>query len=60
MNPVVLYVPRCIQNGLERLGLKALKDFLDEILSKLVWSIFLLWFELRKKLFAIIEFYLDP
>jgi hypothetical protein len=27
MDPVVVYVPRCVQNGSERLGLKALEDF---------------------------------
>jgi hypothetical protein len=26
-DPVVVYVPRCIQNGLESLGLDALEDF---------------------------------
>jgi hypothetical protein len=31
MDPVVVYVPRTIQNGWERIGLKALKDFHDEI-----------------------------
>jgi hypothetical protein len=27
MYPVVVYVPRCVQNGSESLGLKALEDF---------------------------------
>jgi hypothetical protein len=27
MDPVVIYVPRCVQNGSESLGLKALEDF---------------------------------
>jgi hypothetical protein len=27
MGPVAVYVPRCVQNGPESLGLKALKDF---------------------------------
>jgi hypothetical protein len=27
MDPVVVYVPRCVQNGSENLGLKALEDF---------------------------------
>jgi hypothetical protein len=27
MDPVVVYVPRCFQNGAESLGLKALEDF---------------------------------
>jgi hypothetical protein len=27
MDPVVVYVPRCVQNGSESLGLKALEDF---------------------------------
>jgi hypothetical protein len=31
MDPVVVYVPRCIQNGSKRLGLKALEDFGVEI-----------------------------
>jgi hypothetical protein len=26
MDPVVVYVPRCVQNGSESLGLKALED----------------------------------
>jgi hypothetical protein len=27
MDSVVVYVPRCVQNGLESLGLKVLDDF---------------------------------
>jgi hypothetical protein len=27
MDPVIVYVPRCVQNGSESLGLKALQDF---------------------------------
>jgi hypothetical protein len=27
MDPGVVYIPRCIQNGSESLGLKALEDF---------------------------------
>jgi hypothetical protein len=27
MDPVVVYVPRCVQNALKSLGLKALEDF---------------------------------
>jgi hypothetical protein len=27
VNPVLVYVPRCVQNGSEILGLKALEDF---------------------------------
>jgi hypothetical protein len=27
MDPVVVYVPRCVQNGTESFGLKALEDF---------------------------------
>jgi hypothetical protein len=27
MDPVIVYVLRCVQNGSESLGLKALKDF---------------------------------
>jgi hypothetical protein len=27
MDPVLVYVPRCVQNGLESIGLKALEDF---------------------------------
>jgi hypothetical protein len=27
MDPVVVYVPNCVQNGAESLGLKALEDF---------------------------------
>jgi hypothetical protein len=27
MDPVVVYVARCVQNGSERLGLKALENF---------------------------------
>jgi hypothetical protein len=27
MDPVVVYVPRCVQNGSKNLGFKALKDF---------------------------------
>jgi hypothetical protein len=27
MDPVVVYVPKCVQNGSESLGLKTLKDF---------------------------------
>jgi hypothetical protein len=27
MDPVVVYVPRCVQNGSESLGLKELNDF---------------------------------
>jgi hypothetical protein len=26
MDPVVVYVPRCVQNGSESLGLKAVED----------------------------------
>jgi hypothetical protein len=27
MDSVIVYVPRCVQNGSESLGLKALEDF---------------------------------
>jgi hypothetical protein len=27
MDPMVVYVPRCIQNGMECVGLEALKEF---------------------------------
>jgi hypothetical protein len=31
MDPVVVYVPKCIQNGSERLGLKALRVSMLEL-----------------------------
>jgi hypothetical protein len=33
MDSVIVYVPRCVQNGLESLGLKALEDFDLNLLS---------------------------
>jgi hypothetical protein len=39
MDPVVVYVPRCVQNGSESLGLKALEDFDVGIGGCLIWKV---------------------
>jgi hypothetical protein len=39
MDPVVVYVPSCVQNGSESLGLKALEDF-NVVLSTISFVVF--------------------
>jgi hypothetical protein len=40
MPPVLVYAPRCVQNALESLGLKALEDFDVGIGGKMINTIF--------------------